>query len=265
MGRRNKNNQNNQNNYNNQYYGNNGNSKYYSGSGQYLDQNSQYNNQYYNKNGQYYNQNGQYYNNQQYYNQYSQYNQGSNYQQPKKDDNKFKLDKKMIIIGASVIGAIILLIAGYFIFFNNNDNTEDDGNTTIETLRIGSDKFGYVTVPSDWLKFTDENGYNGIQSSDRNGDYIITLEALPKSEIDAKTYALGKAALLENAGATLTDNQVIKLGEYTAYQVTGYLDTTYFTIWCFEAEDGYSHFIGLEGPSLESEYFQIPYTFSLTK
>lgn len=273
MGRHKKNNQNND--YNNQYYGNN---QYYN-NGQYNNQNGQYyngNNQYYNQNGQYYNgnnqyydQNGQYYNgNNQYYDQsqYQQYNQGYNYQQPSnnKDKKGKKIDKKLLMgIGLFAVFAIALIVI--IVCFTNSPSSTQDEDENSESRKVGSAQLGYVTVPNDWLKFIDENGARGIQYSDKDGQYIITLDALSTSEIDAETFATGKASLLEKEGVKDLAGTVVDFGKYKAYQVKGYYEDVgvWLQLWCFEAEDGYTHYVGIEGPDQNSEYFKIPFTFTL--
>lgn len=279
MGRRNKNNQNNYPYQNGQYY-----------NGQYNNQNGYYNGQYYNNNGQYYNQNGQYYNNQYtnqngYYNnnntnnKYSQYNQnyGYNYQNSYQNNNQnkkktpFNLSKTTLIgIGAFIVFVILIIVTVIII----NVSGDDDGNVIEKppidektTKQVGNSTLGYVEIPDEWVKFKDVNAVRGLQYSSEDAKYIITLDAMATSEVDAETYAKAVAAQLEKEGVKDLSGSMIKISNYEAYQVSGYYDkeNIWLYVWCFEAEDGNTHYIGIEGPDDDNEYFQIFKTFKLKK
>ena len=47
----------------------------------------------------------------------------------------------------------------------------------VKTKRIGSVDYGYVNIPSDWVKYTNEEGGNNIQYSDKSVDNAIVLKA----------------------------------------------------------------------------------------
>ena len=263
MSRR-KNNQNNQ--YNNQYYGN---GQYYNGYG---------NNQYYNQNGQYYNQNGQYYNqNRQYYNQgnmqmQNQYNNSrygvNNYNNNQKKKSSKFTKEFLIKISIFVVFAVMLVVAVLLI---NSCNKKEEKKEEVPVSysdvdkRVGNTTLGYVTVPTDWLNFQDISSNRGLRYADKDGTYIVTLDALSTSTISARDYALGVASNLEQNGVTNLKGAEVKLAGYDAYQVYGFHPTenVWLLIYFFEAEDGNTHYIGIEGPERTNEAFKIPDTFSL--
>ena len=259
-------------NQNNQYNGNqyNGN-QYYGNNNQYYNQNGQY----YNQNGQYYNQNGQYQN----YNQNGQY-YGRNNQMPQKQpkSNKFgilgpqntttpkKSDKPkdnslLIKIGIFAAFAIILLI----IVFSINSCGKKEPACGEDYRQIGTEKYGYYCIPSDWVRFEDPNLQRGIQYSDINGEYILTLDSVITTEISAQDYALAIANDLQKAGIVVQGAEV-ELDKYHAYQVYGQTDSgVWVLVYFFEGDDGYSHYVGVEGPDKTNEAFKIVESFTTEK
>ena len=272
MSRRN----NNQNNQYNQYYGN---GQYYNGNrrnnGQYYNPNGQ---QYYNPN-QYNNGNGQYYSPQQQYYKPNSANQNQQQQQPNmfgvapeqpeknKKKKEFKINKDLLIrIGLFVVFAVALVLAVSLI---KGCSKEEDVPVEYEDEYkvIGSEALGYLTVPGDWVVFKDKNSQRGIRYSDSNGDYIISLDALSTTEISAQDYALGTANQLESVGVSDIKGATVKLAGYEAYQVYGYHQeqNKWVLAYFFEAEDGNTHYVGIEGIDKENEAFKIPDTFKLKK
>ena len=258
MKRRNNNNQNNQ---YNQYYGNG--QQYYNGNNQYYNQNGQY----YNQNGQYYNQNGQYYNQ----NQGQQQNKFGIYNQQPMNNNKkkkFNISKDLLIkigAGLGVLLLLILIIVGF-----KSCNKKEPANVEYDDdgyVQVGNDTLGYVKVPSDWVKFKDVNAERGIRYSDKDGVYIVSLDALSTDEISAEEFALGTANQLQQSGIPDIKGAQVKLGNYQAYQIYGQQTTTgtWVLVYFFEAEDGNTHYVGIEGPDTENEAFKIPDTYTLKK
>lgn len=72
---------------------------------------------------------------------------------------------------------------------------------------------------------------------------------------------------MQSEGVEKLTEATVTLGKYSAYQVYGYYasDNVWLVCWFFEAEDGKTHYISIEGPDPSSEHFNIPKTFSLTK
>jgi hypothetical protein len=150
----------------------------------------------------------------------------------------------------------------------------DDRNINNDTKVVGDEKYGYITIPSNWTKFYDTDGDDSLQYSYANA-YIVTLDILD-GQNSAKTYASNYMYNKQNSsevtgvsGATIT---IGKNKEYTAYQVYMYYpsDSTYLVTYWFEAEDGKVHYIALEGPQelngvKMTDYLYIAESFSLKK
>ncbi|MBP3255448.1 MAG: hypothetical protein J6M60_07360 [Clostridia bacterium] len=145
-------------------------------------------------------------------------------------------------------------------------NTTNTNTTSTNTQRVGDDKFGYITVPSNWYRFIDPDATSTLQYSYANV-YIVTLYARDKSEVSARGYAASTMYNMKQEGAENVTGATVTLGKYTAYQVYGYYrsENLWLVCWHFEAEDGKTHYISMEGPDASSEYFKIPETFSLKK
>ena len=159
---------------------------------------------------------------------------------------------------------------------NTNTNTNNSGNNTINNDKkvVGDEKYGYITIPSNWTKFYDINGNGSLQYSYANV-YIVSLNIL-NGQNSAKEYASNYMYNKQNSsdvtgvtGATVT---IGKNKKYTAYQVYMYYPSysTYLVTYWFEAEDGKVHYIALEGPQELSgvkitDYLYIPESFSLEK
>ena len=149
---------------------------------------------------------------------------------------------------------------------SNTNTTTTNTNTSSNTKRVGDDKFGYVTVPSNWYRFVDPNATSTLQYSYANV-YIVTLYARDKSEISARDYATNTMYKMKQEGAENVTGATVSLGKYTAYQVYGYYknENLWLVCWHFETEDNKTHYISMEGPDASSEHFKIPETFSLKK
>ena len=48
--------------------------------------------------------------------------------------------------------------------------------------RVGSDDYGYIDIPKNWLKFRDVNGGDSIQYTDGSGYNIVTMNAYTKEK-----------------------------------------------------------------------------------
>lgn len=146
------------------------------------------------------------------------------------------------------------------------DNIENKNEDIQEGKRVGSDEFGYITIPENWTNFIDADGNSTLQYSYAN-IYIATLYAVPTTQIDSYTYASNIMNKLNNDGVQNVQGATVNVGKYTAYQVYGYYsnENVWLVCWFFEAEDGKTHYISVEGPDRNSEYFNIPNSFSLNQ
>lgn len=129
--------------------------------------------------------------------------------------------------------------------------------------RVGSSSYGYITIPGDWVAYQDANSNSSLQYTD--GTYIITLKAVESSQSNALDYATAVKRSFEGDGVDTT-GATVSLGKYKAYQVYGYYTSVqkWHVCWVFEAEDGKTHFISVEGPE-KTSVFKIPETFSIIR
>ncbi len=263
MGRRNTN----QDNYN-QYYGQNG--QY---NNQYNNQ-GRYNNQYYNngrqnKNGQS-KQGGKFFNNQYFV-------PDNHVEEPKKEKNtkNGKLDNigmdklKIIMIVLFVILSIMLVIT--IKVLTSNDSSEEEKDTKVEyqdTRRVGNDVYGYISIPSEWIKLEDSHSVDSVlQYTDVENVYVVSMDVFDKGSKSLEYYADNILNQTVTNGAKNTKVSDNKLDNYDAKVLSGYYeeDGKWFVIWCFITGDNKVHWIGVEAPDQESEYYNIPTTFSLKK
>ena len=154
------------------------------------------------------------------------------------------------------------------------ENNEKIDETNRNNITVGDEKYGYISIPSNWTRFYDTDGNNSLQYSLADV-YIVTLDIVDGQKT-AKEYASNfmynkqnSSEVADVTGATVT---IGKNRKYTAYQVYMYYpnDSTYLVTYWFEAEDGKVHYISLEGPGELSgvkltDYTYIPESFSLTK
>lgn len=135
----------------------------------------------------------------------------------------------------------------------SNKPTNNTKTTETKTKTIGSSKYGYVDVPTNWYKFYDIDGNDSLQYSYAS-QFIISLNVIDDNTYTAKEYASNYYYNKQNdTDITGLSSATVKIGknkEYTAYQVYMYYpdDATYLVTYWFEAEDGYTHYIALEGP-----------------
>ena len=149
---------------------------------------------------------------------------------------------------------------------NNIDEDIPNQDSVQDGKRVGSDEFGYITIPENWANFVDVDGNSTLQYSYANV-YIATLYAVPTTQISAYNYASNIMTKLQSEGVQNVQGATVSVGKYSAYQVYGYYsnENIWLVCWFFEAEDGKTHYISIEGPDNTSEHFNIPNTFSLTK
>lgn len=170
------------------------------------------------------------------------------------------------VIALAVIIGIIVLCTGKS---ESDDNGDDTGTTEVEevtTKVVGSEKFGYVTVPSDWVEVEVDDDQAQYGSKDRK--YFVSFLASDTSEIKASEWMDGMKAVFEQQEikntktgqedfAGLGKAEVIS-GRYDAYD-------RWLKAYIIETADGQTRYIAVEGPDQENEAFNIPQTFVLKK
>ena len=66
---------------------------------------------------------------------------------------------------------------------SKSDKASDkDVSTTIETKRIGSADYGYIDIPSNWIKFTDLDGGDSVQFTDGSAYNIVTMNGYTREK-----------------------------------------------------------------------------------
>lgn len=65
---------------------------------------------------------------------------------------------------------------------NEKSQSSSEGKVTGTTQRVGSSDYGYIDIPSNWIRFRDVNGGDDIQYTDGSGYNIITLNALTEEK-----------------------------------------------------------------------------------
>lgn len=141
------------------------------------------------------------------------------------------------------------------------DDDENDENIQV----VGDDNYGYVKVPSTWIKFYDLDSTGTFQYTDI-GDtgYIITLNTY-EEDISPYTAAVNINNHIKEEGNE-SSYTFGRIGKYSCYVVNAkYTDGTYLDAYLFKADDGKLHYVSIEGPDKDSDNFDIPDTFSLTK
>lgn len=127
-----------------------------------------------------------------------------------------------------------------------------------DTQRIGDPKVGFVSVPSDWVKFVDVAGGSDLQWSDAAGTTIVTLNTFDMDSVpedmraDFGAYEAASSVWdnIEADGGQDINGASVSLANKNAYQVYAtYPDGTYLVTWCLEDDDGTIHYVAAEGPA----------------
>ena len=132
---------------------------------------------------------------------------------------------------------------------------------------IGTDEFGYVTIPDTWVRFQDLAGGTDLQYSDPQGKSIITLNVIGHGELTEEQKAQLTAEAAANSvwyNLELNDVQEItgaqvKLGKYDSFQICGsFISEDYSLpsmIVCWIIKDGNNvlHYISAEAPIENAE------------
>jgi hypothetical protein len=138
-------------------------------------------------------------------------------------------------------------------------DTEDE-----KTKVVGTDHYGYVKVPENWIVFHDVDNDSVYQYTDIGElGYIVTLQTY---EEDIAPYTA--ATNIKNSVVSEGNEATIKtaiIGKYVAYKVEcKYTDGTYLDAYLFKA-DGKLRYVSIEGPDNTNDNFKIPTTYSVEK
>ena len=67
---------------------------------------------------------------------------------------------------------------------SSNSSKRSKNKTNQETKRVGSPEFGYIDIPSKWIKFFDAEVEGLIQYTDGSAYNIVTMNAVSKAEVE---------------------------------------------------------------------------------
>ena len=67
---------------------------------------------------------------------------------------------------------------------SNSSYKKSKSKTNQETKRVGSPEFGYIDIPSKWIKFFDAEVEGLIQYTDGSAYNIVTMNAVSKAEAE---------------------------------------------------------------------------------
>ena len=135
------------------------------------------------------------------------------------------------------------------------EEISDNDKSFAETKRIGSADQGYVNIPSDWVKYTNEEGGNNIQYSDKSVDNAIVLNATTRERVGVAEEEDFNEVMAQRFENDLNEiNKVVKswrstskVGGNVAIQLNMILESgRYVTCWFFQI-DGKLYYIACLG------------------
>ena len=139
--------------------------------------------------------------------------------------------------------------------------------TNQETKRIGNADYGYIDIPSKWIKFTDLSGVEAVQYTDGSGYNIVTLNSFTKEKAKVPADIEFNAEFLAKKLAVMwEDNQDVgkmtgartKVAGLDAYQLQIVMKSgQYLITWIFQ-KDEKVYTISFEGDAETLKTF-IPY------
>ena len=139
--------------------------------------------------------------------------------------------------------------------------------TNQETKRIGNADYGFIDIPSKWIKFTDIDGTEAVQYTDGSGYNIVTLDSFTKEKAKVSADIEFNAEFLAKKLAVMwQDNQDVgkmtgartKVAGLDAYQLQIVMKSgQYLITWIFQ-KDEKVYTISFEGDAETLKTF-IPY------
>ena len=150
---------------------------------------------------------------------------------------------------------------------------QEDPVKEVGTQKIGSDEYGYLDIPANWVKFSDKSvediGTDNpfIAFSNKEGTEIVKMLAVETDTQKAETMAMNLMDSFEQEGfKDLTGARVNDTG-FEGFQVYGIAPGEIMhMVWTFEDGVGKSHYISVQGKlTTDTSVFDIPKSYSLTK
>ena len=65
---------------------------------------------------------------------------------------------------------------------SSSSSRDKKTSKTTGTQRVGSDDYGYISIPDNWIKFTDVDGGDSVQYTDGSGYNIVTMNTYTKEK-----------------------------------------------------------------------------------
>lgn len=150
---------------------------------------------------------------------------------------------------------------------SKNAPSKKESKSTQETKRIGNADYGYIDIPSKWIKFTDLSGVEAVQYTDGSAYNIVTLNSFTREKAKVPADIEFNAEFLAKKLAVMwQDNQDVgkmtgartKVSGLDAYQLQIVMKSgQYLITWIFQkGEKVYT--ISFEGDAETLKTF-IPY------
>lgn len=139
--------------------------------------------------------------------------------------------------------------------------------TNQETKRIGNTDYGFINIPSKWIKFTDIDGTEAVQYTDGSGYNIVTLDSFTKekakvpADIEFSAEFLAKKLAVmwqDNKDVSKMTGARTKVAGLDAYQLQIVMKSgQYLITWIFQKNEKV-YTISFEGDAETLKTF-IPY------
>jgi len=147
------------------------------------------------------------------------------------------------------------------------DSGELEVTYTGATKEIGEEKFGYMQVPEDWLRFyelgVDEAASTMYQYSSPDQVSVVTMSY--SEDLDAETLANAYYQGYSQDAVDGLTAATVTLDGKTAYQIYGYFTDVnkIMVTWVFDGEDGLAHSLSIE--SQDYDIISLSGTYTLNK
>ena len=202
-----------------------------------------------------------------------------------------KTSKVFLIVGI-VVGVFVTILLLLFILGNTQNKaaipsnvdkfTESDmvitdnptGNTfdysTIFTpqnsYRVGSEEHGFISIPNTWKQYIGDQDDHALHYTD-DVEWMVSLDSIKTTEYRAYEYANEILdAIVSNGGENVATSKTI-IGGYPTLSIYAYYpkQKKHLSTWFLESKNGYTHYLAIEGPSANSDNYNIIYSFSEKK
>lgn len=143
-------------------------------------------------------------------------------------------------------------------------------------MRVGSDDYGYISIPDNWIKFTDVDGGDSVQYTDGSGYNIVTMNAYTKEKANiGEGEEFNAETIAQRISYHWKDNKEVDdfwgakstVAGNEAFQINVVLKSTQnLTVWVFKQGDKV-YMMSFEGDE-DTLYEFIPYiedTWSVSK